>query len=79
MRCRKIISPKSAYVLVFRNVGDNQIFKEVISPADLEPGAVAIHMNGDRLCGNPVATFRLDTVKSLGLSNDCDLSFLGMA
>jgi hypothetical protein len=76
VRCRKIITKRSAYAMVLRNLGNDQVYRDVVRPADLDKDSIAFHMNGDRLCGNAVSTFLLDTVEMLGLSDGCDLSFL---
>ena len=62
--------------MVLRNLGDDQVYRDVVRPGDLDGNSIALHMNGDRSCGNTVSSFRADIIETLGISNDFDLSVI---
>jgi hypothetical protein len=79
IRCKKIITNKSAYVMVLRHLGNDKVYRDVVRPSDLDGNSIALHMNGDRLCGNTASSFRADIIETLGISNDFDLSSILLA
>lgn len=74
IRCKKIITKKSAYVMVLKHLGNDKVYRDIVRPGELVDNSIALHMNGDRACGNTVSSFRADMVETLGISDGCDVT-----
>jgi len=75
-RCRRKIDHKnSSYVVMLFRSGNNLDYA-VERSAKVPDGSLVLHVNADRDCGKEVSGFRLNIIKTLGLSTEVDTEFL---
>lgn len=72
LRCRAVITDKSAFAAIVR-FRSEKVIPEIVRFVNLKVNDPAIHLNGDRLCLREVTGF-YDRVKSiLGIFDKADL------
>lgn len=76
-KCRnRILHEESAFsVLLYKEDGGTAGY-DIIRTKFLRDEDVAIHVNGDRQCGQEISGYRSKIRKELGISEKSDLSFL---
>lgn len=74
-RCRGKIDAGSALAIKVERVSGH-ILAEVVRSSSLGDDAVALHVNGDRMCSKPVTGFKKNILEAVGMTGVYDLAFL---
>jgi len=74
-RCGKLVTSKSAYAMLLWPDGGKLLY-DVISTKNTPSHGVMMHLTGDRQCGSEVSGYVGKLLRRLGLTLDCDTSFL---
>jgi len=74
-RCSKFVTSKTAFAVHLWTDGDRLLY-DVVSAKNTPTTGMLMHLTGDRQCGSEVSGYVGKLLKRLGLTLDCDTSFL---
>lgn len=75
-KCNAKINPEMSAFCVVITSKNTKLVGRMAWSKDPKSGDVAIHVNGDRECKKEVAGYRKMLLEALGMTSDCDISFL---
>jgi len=76
VRCRQKINPNESAYIALLDKRAGKLEYRIERAAKAQADIYVIHLNGDPQCGKEVSGFRLQLLKSLGLSDEVDTEFL---